>query len=140
MITESKLKDGKLTLGEGLALLDASCQPTNIRIVPGYEEDGDRVEVLCGDVLEPDTTRTNTLAINAIQDFTDPDGLVHYSWDHDLEKVPFVWYPRGEAEPGYGGTVEVRALEVGGDVNKRLTTETEWKIVGDVARLAAVGP
>lgn len=135
---ESKIKDGQLLLGpDGIDQLDVSCQPTNVRIVPGYDEEGDRLEVLCGDVLEPDTTRTDTLAFTAVQDFTDPDGLVAYSWAHELERVPFIWRPRGVGSIEYTGTVEVRALEVGGDVNKRLTNEAEWKAF-DVAPVQPV--
>lgn len=129
-VTESKIKEGTLTL-DGV---DHSCQPTSVKITPGYEEEGDALETLCGDLLSPDTTRSDTLAITAVQDFTDVAGLVNFSWLNDLEHVPFVWAPRGAEGPTYSGTVEVRALEVGGDVGKRLSTEAEWKVDGKAIR------
>lgn len=138
-VTESKIKEGVLTLGD--PAVDFSCQPTNVRIEPTYAEDGDRAEVLCGTVLSPDTTRTDTLAMSAIQDFEDAAGLVNYSWEHDLEKVPFTWQPTGATGPTYSGTVEVRALTVGGDVNKRLSSDATWTIDGKAIRAEApVGP
>lgn len=125
-VTESKIKEGTLTLGG----VDHSCQPINVRITPGYNEEGDRVETLCGDTLSPDTTRNDTLNITAVQDFTDPAGLIAYSWEHDLEKVPFVWMPTGAGGMGYSGTVEIRAIEVGGDIAKRNTSEVAWAVDG----------
>lgn len=139
-ITESKLKSGVLTFdpdGAGAgAPVDFSCQPTNVRISPKHDEDGDTVETLCGDVLGAEETRTDSLLITAIQDFDDPDGFQSFSWDHDREAIPFSWKPSATS-PTYTGTVKVRALEVGGDVNKRLTVDAEWPCVGTVTRTPA---
>lgn len=126
-ITESKLKLGRLrfTVGEADPV-DFTCQATNVRITPDHNEDGDAVETLCGDKLTPDTIRSDALNITAIQDFTDVDGFVAFSWDNDLAAVDVAWAPTGVGGPEYTGTVQVRAVEVGGDVNKRLTTDAEW--------------
>lgn len=129
--TDSRHRSGTLTLGDAPAVAFA-CQATNVRITPTHEEDGDRTEVLCGDVLPPVKSRTDVLAIVAVQDFTDPDGFIAYTWTNDLAQVPFTWAPAGAAGPTYAGTVEVLAVEVGGDVGVRLTTETEWNVVGPV--------
>lgn len=135
-ITESKIKSGLLTFdpdGAGAgAALDFSCQPTNVRITPNHDEDGDPIETLCGDSLGADETRTDTLAITAIQDFTDSAGFQRFSWEHDGEAMPFTWQPTGASGPTFAGSVKVRAVEVGGDVNKRLTVDVEWPCVGVV--------
>lgn len=127
--TESKVRNGKLTL-DGV---DFSCQPTNVRIVPGHDESGDDLEVLCGDALGKDITRSNTLAMTAIQDFTDAAGLVRFSWANDVTWVPFSWQPTADVAQVWTGEVEVRALEVGGEVNRRLTNDAEWKARAIVA-------
>lgn len=132
-VTESKIKSGTLTVG-GVAF---SCQPTNVRVTPSHDESGDPLEVLCGDVLSPDTTRSDTLSITAVQDFTDAAGFQRFSWDNDGDAVPFVW-DTGSGGPTFTGTVKVRALEVGGDVNKRLTVDAEWPCVGPVTWAPAV--
>jgi len=139
-IKESRVKNGVLTFdvdGEGTgAPVSFACQATNVRISPSHDEDGDPIETLCGDVIGADETRTDTLAITAIQDFDDPAGFQEWSWDHDREAVTFTWQPNPEART-YSGTVKVRALEVGGDVNKRLTVDVEWPCVGAVERTPA---
>ena len=129
-ITESKNNTGVLTLGTK----DFATQATNVTITPEHEEVGDPVETLSGDELTAQKTRSNLLKITAIQDFTDKTGFVNYTWDNDLTVVTFEWQPNGAAGVKWAGSVEVRACEVGGDVNVRLSTETEWTCVGDVTR------
>lgn len=125
-ITESKLKVGTLTFVVGVAdPVSFACQATNVRITPDHNEDGDAVETLCGDKLTPDTVRADALNITAIQDFTDPDGFVAFSWANDLDVATVSWKPNVDA-PTYSGVVQVRAVEVGGEVNKRITTDAEW--------------
>lgn len=123
---ESRLKSGTLTLG-GVAF---ATQATNVSIKPDYDEQGDQLEVLSGDVLTPDEVGTYSLNITAIQDFDEPDGFVAFSWNNELEVVPYVWEPSGATGPSYSGQVKVKAVEVGGDVNKRLDTQVEWPCEG----------
>ena len=122
-ITESKLKNGRLTLGG----VEFSCQPTNVTISSDYEEDGDPVEVLCGAGLPAATTVSKTLKITAIQDFTNPTGFMRYLREHELETVAFVWQATPAAETA-SGTVQCRLGDWGGDVGKRLTTAPELPI------------
>lgn len=132
-ITESRNKNGVLTLGAE----SFETQTTNVTITPSYEDVGDPVETLAGDELTAEKQRTDSLKITAIQDFTDPDGFVNYTWDNDLTQVAFEWQPSGATGPTISGTVEVLACEIGGDVNTRLTTEVEWQCVGPVTRTPA---
>lgn len=132
-ITESKIKTGslKFTIAPAAAV-DFSCQPTNVRITPSYDSSGDPVETLCGDTLAEDESRSDALNITAIQDFTDPDGFIKWAWDNDLAVAAFEWKPTGVTGPTFTGSVKVKAPEVGGDVNKRLTSDLEWSVVGAV--------
>jgi len=125
-ITESRLRLGTLTLG-GTSF---ATQATNVRLVPSTEEDGDALEVLSGDEILPDDVTTWALAITAVQDFDDPAGFVNYAMQNAGDVVAFVWAPN---PPGvsYAGNVKVRPVEIGGDVNARLTTEAEWPIQGE---------
>lgn len=130
-ITESRIRKGTLSLGgdgAGVGAVDFSCQPTAVAITSDFSEDGDPVETLCGDTILPTTTATATLTFTAIQDFADPEGLVQYTWDHNLEVVPFAWVPNPTVPPKFTGTVQVRRLDIGGDVNARLTSDAEWPI------------
>ena len=129
-ITESKNKGGTLTLGPEPGTPFA-CQATNVKITPNHDETGEPVETLCGDTTGSIMTRTDTLGITAIQDFDDPDGFVAFTWNNDTQRVPFTWQP-SPSSPTYSGVVQVLAVEVGGDVAARLTTEAEWPVVGAV--------
>lgn len=120
-ITEDRLKDGTLTIdGDSFAT-----QATNVRLVPSTDEEGDSLEVLSGDTVTPEDSTSWSLVIVAIQDFDDPAGFVAFAMAEAGEVVPYVWKPNATGV-SYAGTVRVRPVEIGGDVNKRLTTDAEW--------------
>ena len=146
-VNESRLKTGTLTLGgaAGVGGTEFACQQTNVRVTPSHDETGDEVETLCGDKLAPDVKTSWSLAGTSIQDFDSPDGFVQYSVEHNLEVVEYSWKPNvGTFE--VTGTVQVRAVEIGGDVNTRLTTDFEWPCQDDpvftwpAVAAAATGP
>jgi hypothetical protein len=127
MITDSRVKEGTLTLGTAPGT-DFSCQVTNIRVNSSYDDDGDAVETLCGDEIAAGRkVGGRSLAGSFIQDWTDSLGLTAYLWEHDLEDVPFEYVPNVEG-PTITGTVrlEVPAESYGGDVNTRNTSDFEW--------------
>jgi len=137
MINESKLKTGTLMLGGTAGTPPAlptggtefACQATNVRIAPTFNEEGDSVETLCGDTLAPATTTEWALQGTSIQDFTFPASFIEYTWTNNLLTVPFIWKPNAVG-PTFSGNVQVRAVEVGGDVNVRITTDFDWPIAG----------
>jgi len=131
-VNESRLKTGKLTLGgtAGVGGTEFACQATNVRVTPSHDESGDEVETLCGDKLAPDVKTTWSLAGTSIQDFDKPAGFVQYSVENNLEVVEFSWQPNASTFV-VEGTVQVRACEIGGDVNARLTTDFEWPCQDD---------
>ena len=135
-VTESRLKSGVLTLkttGGSASTYQAACQSTNVRIVPGVENDNeDSVEVLCGDTITGASSSkpADVLAVTAIQDFTDPAGFIAFTWAHRGETVEFTWKPNGTAAQTWAGTLTIdKPYEVGGEVNARLTADIEWPIV-----------
>jgi hypothetical protein len=142
-IVESKLKDGKLTLGSATGT-DYGCQITNVRINSSYSTDGDAVETLCGDHMPAgEKLDGRALAGTAIQDFDNPDGLINFLWDNDLQQVEFSYVPNDPAA-GYtlSGIVRVRVPDesFGGDVNARVTSDFEWAVIGDVVRTPGTPP
>lgn len=129
-ITESRLKTGVLTFGGTPTPTDFSCQPTNVRLTPSYEDDGDDTETLCGDTIPAGKKETWVLAGTSIQDFDDPVGFISYCFDNRMTTVPFSWQPNTTGAPTYSGDVVIVALEIGGDVNTRLTTDFEFDVSG----------
>lgn len=135
-ITESRLKAGTLEFGASTEKQDVSSQLTSATVTPTATDSGDAVEVLSGDLLGAETTTAYVLKMTVIQDWTDDTGVVAYSWDHDLEEVAFTWKPAGATGPTLTGTVQVRAIELGGEVNTRLTSDVEWPVIGVPVRTA----
>lgn len=124
-ITDSRLKGGTLTL-------DAhpfAKQQTSVKLTPKTDEDGDAVEALSGDKIEPDDVTTWELGLGAVQDFDDPQGFVEFCRSNAGDVVAFVWKPNAAGAPTYDGTLKVRPVEIGGDVASRLTTEATFPVI-----------
>lgn len=140
-ITESRLKDGTISLGADPTTLDFSCQVTNARINSSYEDDGDSVETLCGDMIAAGRRLAGrSLAGTFIQDWTaGAASITEFCYDHDLEELAFEYVPN-VAGPTLTGTVriEVPAETYGGDVNTRLTSDFEWQLTSALTRTAPV--
>lgn len=120
-IVESRLKGGTLTLDA----LSFATQATNVRLSPSTDETGDPLEVLSGETITAEDQTTWALNIQGVQDFDDVAGFVAFAFDNANELVPYSWKPSA-ASPTFSGMVRVRPVEIGGDVNQRLTTEAEW--------------
>jgi hypothetical protein len=124
-ITTSRNKGGTLTI-------DAHAfakQATNVTLTPSADEDGDTLEALDGSVILPDEVTSWTLDMGIVQDFDDPLGFVEFARANAGEVVPFTWHPNATG-PSYTGTVKVRAVAIGGDVNARLTATPSWPVQG----------
>lgn len=126
-ITDSRLKGGTLTLGA----TSFAKQMTSVALTPSTEEDGEPVETLDGSEISAEEKTTWSLDLGAIQDFDDSAGFIAYTWTNAGDEVAFTWEPNSVDAPSYGGTVKVRPVAVGGDVNARLTTTASFPLVGD---------
>lgn len=141
-ITESRVRKGSLKFGPvggGTTEVDFSCQPTNVRVTPSYDDDGDRTETLCGDVIPPGKIESWVLAGTSVQDFDDPQGFLTFCFENRTMTVPFTWQPNVEGAPEWSGNVVIVALEEGGDVNTRITTDFEFDVSGDPTRTYGTG-
>jgi hypothetical protein len=142
-IVESRLKTGTFTLGGTVeppaAGTSFACQASNIHVTPSYDDDGDDIETLCGDQIPAGKKETWVIAGTSVQDFDDPDGFLAYCYLHAMETIPFTWTPNPNGLSWSGNCVVV-ALEEGGDVNSRLTSDWEFDIAGRPDRTYAVTP
>lgn len=144
-ITESRLKEGTLKIGTAPDELDLSCQLTNARITSSYDDDGDAVETLCGDMIAAGRKLSGrAVAGTFIQDFTDDAAsILAYLFEHDLEEVAFTYTPNEDGPTATGSVrLEVPAEAWGGDVNTRITSDFEWQITTAITwtpAAAAVG-
>lgn len=127
MIEDSRLKGGTLTL-------DAQPfgkQMTSVQLEPTVRTEGEAIETLTGDTLSPEEVTDWVLNLGAIQDFIDPAGFIAFANANAGDEVAFSWKPNAsEDSPTYTGTVKVRPVAVGGDVNARLSNSTAWAVTG----------
>lgn len=134
-IIKSKVATGKLELSaDGTTFTTFDCQPTAAAIKPGDSgaSNVDELEVLCGEQDSEggsSASRTATLDVTLISDFL-TKGLVAFSWQHAGQKIKFKWTPNAATAPTevWEGTVDMTAIEVGGEVNQRLTPSISWNI------------
>lgn len=126
-VVSSRVKEGVLSFG-GATPADFSCQPTNVRLTPTSNQD-DPLETLCGDIITGSGTTSWILQGSAVSDFDDVDGFILFCYQNDGEQVPFTWTPN-QTGGTWSGTVYVAAVEIGGDVNVRLTTDFTFPLVG----------
>lgn len=129
-VTPSKVKQGTLTFG-GATPVDFSCSPTNIRLTPSVDTE-DPLEVLCGDIIQGQGVTTWSLDGTAVSDFDDPNGFVLFCFNQNGQTVPFTWQPN-VLSGTWSGSVIISAVEIGGDVNTRLTTDFSFGVVGQLA-------
>lgn len=143
-IVESRLKTGILTFGgttdPPAAGVSFACQATNVRVTPSYDDDGDALETLCGDTIPAGKKESWVLAGTSVQDFDDPLGFITYCFTNRMTTVPFTWQANQTGAPLWSGSVVLEALEEGGDVNSRITTDWEFSVSGQVSRVYAAPP
>lgn len=126
-IVEHRVRKGTLTL-DGT---DFGSSPTNVNLTPSTSADGDPLEVLSGATIAADDETDWTLNITAIQDFNDAAGFVAFALARAGDQIPFVWRPsEAPTSVSYAGTVTVRPVPIGGDVNARITTAAAWPLDG----------
>lgn len=142
---DSRVFTGTLKLADTADMtgaVDFSCQPRAVSIVPptpptvdsGTEPD----YVLCGEPLPTDPQAVDrtvgwSLTFTAVQDFESPDGLQAYSFENDNVKK-FFELTMSPTSPSWTGEVTVYALQEGGDVKVRITTDGSWPITGKPTR------
>ena len=130
-ITDSRVKTGSLVFDPTGTPVDVSCQPTAVSIQPqnttGTE---DIVEVLCGDTIDDSSQGAleANLVLTSIQDFTNSSGLIAYSWQENGNPVEFEWSPTSDPGDTWSGTCVMQAMEVGGEVSTRLSSQASLRI------------
>lgn len=129
-VVDSRLGPGTLVLG---TLTSIECQMANVRLEPSADET-DGTPTLCEPAPAPELTTSWVLAGTAIQDFEDDAGFVEYCRLNDGTTVTFTWIPATAYGVEFSGSVQVRAVAIGGDVAVQITTDWEFPVVGDITR------
>jgi hypothetical protein len=117
---------GSLVFGEVGSLQDISARVTAVAVVPDVEE-GDALPTLDGGSILGEDTESASLTATVVQDIA-AGGFIEWTWLHAGEEVPFEFIPL--AGRTITGTVKVRRVQVGGDVQQKNTADIEWPCVG----------
>ena len=131
-IDQIKSPTGVLKLGlTALAVdQDVSCQFTRARLVTTTNTE-DVPETGCAPATQIIKASSYALELNFLQDVSDPDGIIRWSWENDTNEAFFEFSPFGTG-PGtvlIKGKTRVAALPIGGDVGPVLTTDTvTWPV------------
>lgn len=123
-----KLGPGRLQIGETGALLDLSCQVTEVKITWDNDTDDD-IPVLCGGIMPGDDTFTAKLEATIVQDLS-ADGVIDYTWKNKGNVVPMTFTPT-EGAAKVEGDVKIIPVDIGGEVKKKNTSDIEWGFVGE---------
>ena len=126
---DSRLGPGTLKL----ATNEFNTQASAVRLTPSVDSE-DGTPTLATPDPGPLSTVSWALNIDAIQDFTEPAGLVNYLMDNALDEVAFEWTPDTVDGVKYAGTVQILPIEVGGDVAVQVVTSVELPLIGEPVR------
>lgn len=141
-LVDSRVKSGTLRLedpSDASGWRDVSCAPSSVAVTPSSSTTaaGDSLEVLCGLKFAGDSGQDNneaTLDLTIVSDFLKA-GIVQWSWKHAGENMHFEWIPNSSPDSPatatsvtWKGTVLVQPIQVGGEVNTRLTPSVSWQI------------
>lgn len=128
--TVRKLGPGTLTVGAPGTALDFSGRATAVTITWSVDNEDD-TPTLDGGVIAGDRTYTATLEATVYQDDLTDGGLIRYSWTNKGAQVPFTFTPYTASGIAITGQLIVDPLDVGGDVNKKNTSDLAWACVGE---------
>lgn len=120
---------GTLTIGVAGTMKDLSARVTSVKLVPSVDTD-DAVNVLSGDTYPGDRTETWAITGTILQDLGTVEATTAFLFEHRGEQMPFELVPNAEAGIPFAGNLVVEAIEMGGDVKTRPTSDFEFALVG----------
>lgn len=126
---------GTLTIGASGSLQDFSAQATSVKLTPSVDN-GDPINVLSGEQVAGDRSESFTLDGTFLQDLG-ADSLTEWLFTNRGTEQPFVFVPSTAAGRQISGSLIVEAIDIGGDVKTKPTSDFSFVIVGAPA-IAAV--
>lgn len=129
-VTDSRLGPGTLVFD---TTHDFSVQVSSCSLTPSTNEtDGTAT------LAEPDPAKEVTfewaLTGDTISDWSSATGFVNWAMDNAGDEVTFAFEPSTAAGVEYSGTVQVRPIQIGGDVNVQSVVSFEFPLIGTPTR------
>lgn len=131
MIKSQKLTKGLLTIGETGTPSEWGGQVRAVSLAAEYDKEDD-IPVLSGEKLAGDETKTETLSGTVLDDYSATGSIFKFSKDNEGAELPFVWEPNSvDGGLRVTGTIKMRQISIGGDVDTRNENDFEFPIVGE---------
>lgn len=128
---------GKLTIGASTDLTTFSGQVTACRLVPSVDQ-GDSIMVLSGESVAGDRTESFALEGTLLQDLGATISTTEWLFTNRGETHVFEFVPSTAAGKKITGSLVVEAIEIGGDVSTKPTSDFSFVVVGAPVIAAAV--
>jgi len=128
---------GKLTIGASSSLTTFEGQVTSCRLVPSVDQ-GDAIYVLSGESVAGDRTESFTLEGTMLQDFGKTGSRLEWLFTNRGQTHVFSFEPNTAAGKRWTGSLVVEAIESGGDVNTKPTSDFSFVLVGAPAIVPVV--
>lgn len=119
---------GSLSIGAAGLLTTFGSQATNVRLVP-KSDIGDTIYVLSGESVAGDFLETYTLEGTLLQDLG-ATAKTEWLFEHSGETHVFEFIPNTVAARKITGSLVVTAVEIGGDVKTKPTSDFSFTVVG----------
>ena len=120
---------GTLSIGATDKLTTFESQTTSCKLVPSVDK-GDNIPVLSGEEVAGDRSESFTLEGTFLQDFGSTGSRTEWLFTHRGEQHPFVYVPNTAKGKKITGTLTVEAVEIGGDVKSKPTSDFEFSLIG----------
>lgn len=121
---------GQLTIGADTALINFSSQITTATLVPDVDQD-DPIKVLSGESVAGDRTESFTLEGTMLQDLGATESTTEWLFEHRGETHAFEYVPNTTKGRKITGSLVVEAIEIGGDVGTKPTSDFEFTLIGE---------
>lgn len=121
---------GQLTIGADTELINFSSQVTTATLVPDVDQD-DPIKVLSGESVAGDRTESFTLEGTMLQDLGAEGSTTEWLFEHRGETHAFEFVPNTAKGRKITGSLVVEAIELGGDVGTKPTSDFEFTLIGE---------
>lgn len=127
---------GTFTIGAAGLLTNFSSQVTSVKLVPSSETEDD-IYVLSGESVAGAFSETYTIEGTLLQDFGSTASKIEWLYAHSGETHVFEFDPATTGATKITGSLVVTAVEIGGDVRSKPTSDFTFKCVGKPTVVAA---
>lgn len=136
-VKTTKIGAGTLTIGALTDLTNFAGQVTSCRLVPSVDQ-GDSINVLSGESVAGDRTESWTLEGTLLQDYGNTGSTTEWLFDNRGETHVFTFVPNTASGKGWTGSLVVEAIESGGDVDTKPTSDFTFVLVGAPSKYTVV--